>query len=206
MKQQIDLYHPTLRRRRAVFSARSMARGLGFACLGLMAIYAYPAWQVTRLEAHTEALETQREAALERLVQLEELVPRREPSRLLASEVERLAGEVARRGELLETFRQRIDGERAGFSEHLAGLARQRVEGLWLTDLAVRDSGSSLEIGGSALRPELVPILVQRLAGEPVFEGASFGHLILEREVEEGTRIDFRLRTRSPDASDPSDS
>ncbi len=200
MKQQINLYHPTLRRRRPVFAARSMARGIALAALGLLVLYAYPAWQVAGLARHVEALEWQRAAALGRLAQLEERVPRREPSRLLASEVERLAGEVSRRGELLETFRGRVDDARTGFSEHLAGLARQRVEGLWLTDLAVRDAGSSLELGGSALRPELVPILVQRLAGEPVFEGASFGHLILEREDEAGRRVDFRLRTRSPDS------
>jgi len=198
MNQQINLYHPMFRRQRTVFAARSMARGLGLAVLGLLALYAFPAWRVAALEAETEGLAAQRETALGRLASLEALVPRREPSRLLAGEVERLEGEVARRGELLASFERRVQDRRGGFSRHLAGLARQRVEGLWLTDLAVRDGGASLEIGGSALSPELIPVLVQRLTAEPVFEGAGFGHLVIERDAQAGVRVDFRLQTRSP--------
>jgi Tfp pilus assembly protein PilN len=199
MKQQINLYQPMFRRIRPVFAARSMLRGLAFAILGLGSLYAYAAWQVHALQGEVDGLAGQRTVAVEQLTRLEQTVPQRERSRLLASEVERLEEEVERRRELIDVLAERVTGEAYGFSSHLAGLARQRVEGLWLTRLAIRDSGESLELGGSALRPELVPTLVQRLADEPVFEGATFRYLTLDRSDDERARIDFRLRTWSPE-------
>jgi len=192
--QQINLYQPIFRKQRRVFSARAMLTSLLVGLLGLAAIYGYGAWQLGGLEAEVARLVGERERAAARLVTLGRDLPARRPSQVLASEIDRLERRLAGRRALVAMLSGQIEaGHR--FSALLAGLARQRVEGLWLTGLRVAASGSELEIEGSATAPELVPRLVAGLAREPEFRGRRFRTLTIERPEEAPERIDFVLRT-----------
>lgn len=204
MNQQVNLYHPMFRRTRPVFSASALLQALAVTLVGLGLLYGYPAWQVHILEGEVAGLERQREATVASIADLDTSLPRREKSKLLASEVERLARQVGQRQALLELFTERVTGRSYGLSDYLEGLARQRVDGLWLTGLSVTSGGDALEISGTATSPELVPMLVRRLSDESAFDGASFSYLTLDRQPgderpEDGPLIDFTLRTWSPE-------
>ncbi|MCP5149357.1 MAG: PilN domain-containing protein [Ectothiorhodospiraceae bacterium] len=195
MRQQVNLYQPVFRRERRVLSARALAQCLGLAAIALAAVQGFAWWQVEGLRGQVRQLEQQQVLATERLSAAQGRVPRRDPSPLLERERARLERVVAGRSRILETLRGGDVEPSSGFSEILAGLARQRVPGLWLTAVRIQSGGRRLEIRGAALRPELVPVLVQRLSSEPVFVGMKFQTLRLDRTEEGEGRLDFVLRT-----------
>jgi hypothetical protein len=74
-----------------------------------------------------------------------------------------------------------IDGE-GGFAARLEALARQSVDGLWLTGMALRQDDVVLK--GRALQPQLIPVYVQRLDREPSLQGRAFKALEVVRPLE----------------------
>lgn len=201
MKQQINLFQPIFRRQRRVFSARAMLHAAAVVAVGLMLVYGYARWQVSSLESDVARLSQQRDAARTRLLALEQKIPTRHKSELLQAEVERLEREVAGKRDIVAAFDSGALGNQSGFSAYLEGFARQRVEGLWLTGFRIAEGGKWLRIRGSTLAPERVPVLVQRLAAEPVFSGMRFSTLRMERAGPHSERVDFVLQSAGDDSA-----
>ncbi|NIR28000.1 MAG: hypothetical protein GWN84_01425 [Gammaproteobacteria bacterium] len=196
MKQQVNLYQPIFRRERRVFSARAMLASVGMVLVGLLLIYGYARWQMYELRVELGRLDAQRRAATERLTGLDGVIPARAKSQLLEAEIARLEHELARKRRVAAALEAGVLGNTRGFSSYLTGLARQRVDGLWLTGLRISEGGERLIVSGRALSPERVPMLVQRLAGESAFVGLHFNTLQMERAGGgEGTGIEFVLGT-----------
>lgn len=199
MRQQVNLYQPIFRRQTPLFSARTMLQSLLLMVAVLGGIYGYASHEVHMLATHVQGLERQRGDAETRLLALESSLPKREPSRLLASEVEKATGDIAERVALVAMLSSPGDASGHGFSTHLEGLARQNVEGLWLTGLRLRRAGRDIVIRGTALDAALVPVLVQRLSDEPAFAGMRFAALTIDRSDATPEQVDFELRTRLED-------
>jgi hypothetical protein len=68
----------------------------------------------------------------------------------------------------------------------LRALARQSVNGVWLTGLTI--SGNDIGIEGSSVRADLVPRYISLLAGEAAFQGKSFGGLDITSLDEAATK------------------
>lgn len=196
MKQEINLYQPILRQRKKVFSARALLQASAVVVAGLLSLYGYSLWQVQSLQGELVGLQGQRDVAARRLAQLSaELLPTKHKSRLLEDEVARLSRELDVRHKVQALLTSGAYGNQGGFSEYLAGLARQRVDGLWLTGVAISEGRKDVEISGSALSPELLPMFVQRLAEERAFEGTRFETVRMVRPEADVSRVDFELRT-----------
>lgn len=190
MKQQVNLYQPILRRERKVFGAQAMLMSVLVAVAGLALLSGVLAWRLDLRQTDVVALERQAEALRARVARLEQQypVPRKDPT--LVAAVERLQKEVAGKRRFLEHFTELETG--AGLAPYLAALARQPVEGLWLTGLSVGPEG--VDLHGGATDPALVPRLIERLGQEPVFIGREFRGLQLRRRAE-GV-VEFELRSR----------
>lgn len=200
MKQEINLYQPILRQRKKVFSARALLQASAVVVVGLLSLYGYGLWQIQSLQGELAGLQGQRDVASMRLVQLsDELLPNRKKSRLIEGEVARLSRELEERHEVQALLTSGAYGNQGGFSEYLAGLARQRVDGLWLTGVEISEGRKDVEISGSALSPELLPMFVQRLADESAFEGTRFETVRMVRPEVDVSRVDFELRTSTGD-------
>ena len=61
-----------------------------------------------------------------------------------------------------------------GFSEYLKGLSEQTVPGLWLTHFSFQSEGTSMTLKGIALRPELIPRLIENLGNVKIYGGKTF--------------------------------
>jgi len=200
VKQEINLYQPILRQRKKVFSARALLQASAVVVVGLLSLYGYGLWQIQSLQGELAGLQGQRDVASMRLVQLsDELLPNRKKSRLIEGEVARLSRELEERHEVQALLTSGAYGNQGGFSEYLAGLARQRVDGLWLTGVEISEGRKDVEISGSALSPELLPMFVQRLADESAFEGTRFETVRMVRPEVDVSRVDFELRTSTGD-------
>jgi hypothetical protein len=68
-------------------------------------------------------------------------------------------------------------GNATGYSEYFRALARQHVDGLWLTGLAITGAGCDIGVRGRALDAALVPGFLGRLTKEKIMQGKAFGSL-----------------------------
>ena len=133
--------------------------------------------------------------AAQTLASAQAKLPAPQPSARLADEITRLTRAIGEREELVKVLSDRLDISQNGLARFLEGLARQRVDGLWLTGVSVADGGRDIVIKGQALQPQLIPVLVQRLADEASFEGVKFRELRMHRPDGNAGRIEFELRT-----------
>lgn len=91
----------------------------------------------------------------------------------------------------------------SGFSAYFSGLARNTVEGLWFSNVALSAGGEEMLLKGQAIEPELVPRLLQTLSAEQAFTGRTFRNVSFERQVmDTGSVVDFELRSARSDGVD----
>lgn len=181
MSQQINLIDPALRPRRDWLQFRVVAPAALASLAVVVATSAFLRWERQALEVREGAANAQLKATQERLQALAQSVGQRVGDPRLAAESELLATELRQRQEVLgELERGRSQGPR--FSEDLRGLARQTMDGLWLTAFAA--GGDSLEIRGRLLDSSLLPAYIHRLNAEPAFQGRHFDAL----DVSEGVQ------------------
>jgi len=200
MRQEINLYQEGLEGARDPAPAGRLLVLLASLAVLLALGWAFQWWRVQDLGAQREALaavKAEREAGI---AELERRFPKPQKSRLLEQEVERLAAELERKRRLADAIAGGELGDRRGFARYLEGLARQHVEGTWLTEVRIADGGRALALGGRALAAPLVPAYVQRLAGEEVFAGRAFSNLLIRRGEREAAEVVFSLRTPGVEA------
>ncbi|MEA5444958.1 PilN domain-containing protein [Gammaproteobacteria bacterium AB-CW1] len=204
MNQNINLYHPIFRRQRKIFSAETMLMMLGLLVLGLVLISTWSQWRYASLQDRIEQLEQQEAQALERLSQLQETLPPREPSPALRRAVEASEQELALKERALSVLDNGEIGRMDGFSEQLAALARQRLEPVWLTRIRIEGDSRHLRLDGRTQRASQVPVYLQRLSEEAVYRGTDFHTMRIDRrELDSGQRVlEFRLSTRPEDGEE----
>ena len=183
MAQQINLINPAFRSRKQPLAALAMVQALAAVFVGGLALYGYAIYQAAMLKP--AAAETDRQL-VERRSQLAELTRTLSPqggSKLLEEEIARVESRVASRRGVLGDLTAGVSAV-DGFAQYLSGLARQRVEGVWLTKVAIRASSGEVALEGRALNAERVPAYLGQLRRETVFAGRIVGELkITAREA-----------------------
>lgn len=175
MSQQINLYNPLLLKQKKIFSARAMAQALGLIALGLTAVYGYARYQVANLQTETEHAGKRHEAVQARLARISQQFGPRQKSAELEANIKRAEAELLALAEVQAALKQGGLVSTSGFSPYLKALARQAVEGVWLTGFSV--AGSEMAINGRTLKPGLVPDYIHRLSDEQVMQGRKFAML-----------------------------
>lgn len=199
MTQQINLYQPILRREKKVFSALTMLQLLFAFAVLMLVLFGFTRWQLGELEAEKARLARQEADLTGRVTQLSTLRARPE-SRELQRALEEAQRELALKERLVELMARRGAPAEAGFAEALAGLARQRVGGLWLTGIELHntDGARNVTLRGMTSRAELVPEFVQQLGEERAFQGLRFRRMRVH-QPDEGTSgvLAFELTTEA---------
>ena len=175
MSQQINLFNPTLQRQEKLFSAVAIVQALLVIGIGGMAMTAFMHYRVAGIERQAEAGRqqlVQREALLAKVAR--EFAPRKKDA-ALAQEVAEAEANLRVLQDAKDMLLRGDFGNALGYSVYLRGLARQSVDGVWLTRLTIAGDGIGIE--GNSVRAELVPRYIRLLAGEAAFQGKSFGGL-----------------------------
>ena len=177
MSQQINLFNPAFQPQKKILSANAMAAVLGVFVLCAVVTGVYGKVRVARLEAEVARGEQQVQAAQKRLeAATAEFAPRTKDGRLeaelAAAQAEhdalRRVADVIQRGDL---------GNTEGYAEYFRALARQSVDGLWLTGVTITGAGTEIGVRGRALDPALVPGYLARLRNERVLQGKPVGSM-----------------------------
>jgi len=199
MRQQVNLLAPMYRKQRALFSSRV---SIGICLLvgaALALIYLATIWRGSTVAGEYTRLVATRDTATRRVNDLAtQLQVQANPA--LEAEVAALSQERDRKAQALAALSLREAGGTTGFSPQFIGLARQRINGLWLTRIEL--SGAQLALQGVALSEELIPRYLRRLGGEEVFAGTSFQQARLDRAAD-GGELRFELRTQATGGGTP---
>lgn len=198
MNQQINLYQPMFRRQQKVFSAVAMVQILGVLVLVLALFYGYSRWSLQPFEQELAKVETGQRRLQSELDRLQASISAKTKSQLLEDEVQRLSRELEQKQRVARMISSGQFGNREGFVQLLEGLARQHINGLWLTRVALANGGKQLTLSGKANSSELVPLYIQRLSNESVFSGVSFNVLDIRRSDDEPGIVEFNLATQLP--------
>lgn len=183
MQLDINLFDPTLRPRKLLLPARQLVPALGAIALALIG---WAGWQSREaaLEAQMRVQLEARTAALQAEIrQLGDQLAARKVSpevqaRAAAREALRAARETA-----MGALRTESGTTPGGHARYLRALARQSIDGLWLTDVTVTGTGREIALRGRALTPELVADYLHRLGREDVLHGIAFNQLEFRRPV-----------------------
>jgi hypothetical protein len=195
--QQVNLYTEAFRPRREVLSlAHVLYATLGFILILAALSYALTYWSgalqndLDQSSVKLEAIRTQADALEARaaLVKRDESLVR--GNRLLREK-------ITAREEMLGTLGTVAVRESTGFSPFLVGLARYSLKSLWLTRIAVSDSGSSMILEGKTAEAKLVPEYLGSLNSEEVFSGRSFEMFDLSADESRAGQLHFLLQSKA---------
>jgi hypothetical protein len=192
--QQINLYQPLFRKRKIPFAAETVGKILAALVLVYVAVSGVFLLQVSGLDGRLEQTRANRDALEKRVAELREQLPSQEPSQVLEQRLKLLMGQRKMTLEVLAELNEEMERDVVPFSEYFTGLARQDMNGIWISSIRIGAAGEELQLGGGVSRPELVPKFLTRLSDEPAFKGRTFQVLQLNRKEQEPF-IEFQLLT-----------
>ncbi len=195
MTQQVNLLQGEFSNLALPFFAETLVPALGAILAVLMLIYGYSLWKTWAPERRVTSLEASKKSQANLLEELKRRKENRQPDSALAAEVFALDHAVGGKNRLPEALTSHGLANREGFSEHLLGLARRRVDAVWLKRIQITAGGRSMALAGSALSPEAVPQFIEELAPEPAYVGREFQALLMQVPETGPPVIDFALST-----------
>jgi Tfp pilus assembly protein PilN len=184
VSQQINLYNPIFLKQKPYFSAVAMLQALALVTSGSLAIYAYEAKQNRTLARVLADTEQQVLARRDQMVAFSKQFSEQGASRALLADVQSTEARLQERKALLDDVHTGAGGDTQGYSRYLRGLARQNVQGLWLTGAEIGGKANQIVIKGRALDSALVPTYIRALNREEPFTGRTVSELRLAAKTE----------------------
>jgi hypothetical protein len=186
MTQNINLFHAGLRHVRPKLSFALLTRCVAGGAALILVLYAFVQFQVTSLNGELRRVQEQLKAEQQDALKVAGQRSASKPDPQLEAEIAKLQGELKQAQQTMSALNAGNFGDRKGFAQYLNAFSRQSIDGIWLTGFSIT-GGGDIEISGRTLRPDLVPVYIQRLNEEEVLAGRSFAHLEMKRPETETT-------------------
>ena len=205
MLQQVNLYEPIFREDHKLFSATAICAGLGVVAVGLAAITAFSWWRVQSLDRQLLAVHAQETTQKRLTADADAIVDLAQSHDTIEIHLKAMAVELGRRQQALRYLRggdsvgssDAVQAHR-GFAGRMTALARQQLDGLWLTGATFVAGSGSFELTGAAVSADLVPIYLERLANEPAIAGTRLQSIeIRQPKKPDGAAIEFTVSTET---------
>lgn len=194
MTQQINLYNPDLIPRQHPFSTIGLAIMLAVAVAGMLLIQIYSLYTKDQLEQDSAVISELLQRENGQLEKIRTLLAQRPHDPQLAAETRGLEAELKARQEAVALLKAQAHGEdHRGFSPLFSALARQIVDGVWITGVAI-GAQREMALTGRALSGERVPHYLQKLKNEPALRGHTFDQF----EIVPGATVQGRSTSYTP--------
>lgn len=179
MSQQINLFNPIFLKQEKLFSAVTMAQGLGVIALAVLAFAGYSTYRSTQVANEAKAAAAQLKTTQENLVKMVDKTKPVPANKTIADDILKAESRLRASQQIL-AFVQNGDFKGGKtYSSFLRAFANKAMPGVWLTGFSLGDGGNEIEIVGRALQPALVPAYIKSLNSEGAFAGKSFGSMVL---------------------------
>lgn len=189
MSQQINLFNPALLRKRDWFALSNIVLGAGVLVALAMGTGFFVRGGLPELQARAMNGETQLKAMREQVLVLGKRVAERKTDPRIEQELASTRMVAKAHGEVLQTLRHQLSAEEPQFADYLRGLARQSMDGLWITGFTWNSGGDGLQLRGRTIDPALLPEYIRRLNREPAFRGQSFSALNVAEGKPDGDEV-----------------
>jgi hypothetical protein len=186
MTQNINLFHAGLRHVRPKLSFALLTRCVAGGAALILVLYALVQFQVSSLNRELRRVQEQLKAEQADALKVAGQRSASKPDPQLEAEIAKLQGELKQAQQTMSALNAGNFGDRKGFAQYLNAFSRQSIDGIWLTGFSIT-GGGDIEISGRTLRPDLVPVYIQRLTEEEVLAGRSFARLEMKRPETETT-------------------
>ncbi|MDH3533305.1 MAG: hypothetical protein OEO82_10270 [Gammaproteobacteria bacterium] len=194
MNQQINLYQVQYRPQMRIFPAGFMLKATGIALFAMLVLFGFAQQRIDGIEQELEIVARQEAVALERLQSVGPLINAVTGETNWSQQLDDSLRMLAERQAVLNLIQGSALGDTQGFSRHLRALARQDIEGIWLTHIALSALGDKTRLEGRAIRAELIPLYVQDLTAEAPFAEQRFHHFQIDSPVDdEGSALKFSM-------------
>lgn len=177
MTQQINLFNPLFLKQQKYFSAMTMLQAMLVVVLSMAVFYGYQYMQFSKLDLQVKESEQAFEKQKLQLAAVTATLPQTQALTAMEQQSKDLQAAIATRQALLQILSSADAGKSSGYTTYLNALARQVVDGLWLTSVQIGENGSDLEITGRASHPDLIPVLIRKYRVEPALRGRQFESL-----------------------------
>lgn len=177
MRQQINLYNPAFEEKKKLFGAFALTQALVLLVAGVLALTVYAQRSVAELEKQADAGAARGAKKKAQLAMVAVEFAPRSNSPELASQVADAEAQLASLKRITDVIDRGELGNANGYSEYFKALARQHVDGLWLTGLAITGAGCDIGVRGKATDPALLPGFLSRLTREKIMQGKAFGSM-----------------------------
>jgi hypothetical protein len=181
VSRQINLFNPAFEEQKQVFAAVTMAQSLGMLLAGVVGLCIYASARVTDLQNQANAGAKQLEKMQARLAGVSGEFAPRAKSAALATELAQAEQQLAALHKVAGVLERGELGNTQGYSDYFKALARQNVDGLWLTGVSIAAAGNEIGVHGRALDPTLLPGYLSGLTREKAMQGKAFGSLQINR-------------------------
>lgn len=192
--QQVNLYQEELRTQKLNYSASTLLQ------LGLILIVVFSAasgFKYFQLKQHQASLveqQNKQKVAMDELQKIQAELTLRKRDSTLARLISERTKELANKQKVIGILSRDEFGNTKGFIEHVTGLARQRIDGLWLTQIRIADGGTDVTLRGTTAKSALLPKYLQKLSAEKAFTGTEFQSLLMARQQKKTQWLDFSLQ------------
>lgn len=198
MDQQINFYQAEFRSERQIFSATALLKACAVIVLASLLTYVFALQQLGNIESQLQIVSSQESAAIERLQNFRPLISGVSGQKTWPERLEDATRSLEEKRLVLSLVQGSALGDTQGFSRYLSSLANQDTDGLWLTFISLSAMGDKTRLEGQALRAELVPAYLQRLAEEPPFAKQRFHQFQIDGpESPTGGVITFSLNSEA---------
>ena len=184
MSQQINLFNPLLEKRKNYLSAQTMAQALGLMLAAGLALAYYGQRQLATLEQQALAGKAELRASELRKVQVGSAFAPRVKDKNLELDIARAEAERQSLQQVQLILQRGEFGNTRGYSPYFRAFAHSRIDGLWLTEVAIVGAGNAIGLKGRVLSAGLLPRYINGLAGQPVLKGKTFARLEMGAQQE----------------------
>jgi len=185
MIQQVNLYLPEFRPQSDWLGSASMLRAIVILLIVLVLLAAWDRWRLSGVAEARAGLEASLVVLTRDTEALERQIAQQGASSQQQRELEAHQAQLRQSRDMLGFLRGVALGNNIGFSGHLVDLSRASFEGLWLTEIALRDGGQHVYLEGRAEHSAMVPDYVGRFSvGGSALRGKHFQRLLGSRRDE----------------------
>lgn len=201
--QQVNLYQDELKKQKLNYSA---AMTLQLSAIILIVFSVVAGYSSIQLQQRKQALQEHQQLQKQAMADLQKIqqeLSLRKKDFVLSKRLADKTRELGNKQKVLGILSQDEFGNTKGFVEHITGLARQRVEGLWLTRLRIAEGGTDIALHGTTSKSSLLPRYLQKLSAEKIFSGTEFKSLVMVRQKKKPQWLDFSLQNKRVDEDNP---
>jgi Tfp pilus assembly protein PilN len=172
--QQINLYTEAFRPQKVVLSLAQILLITSCTIIVVVVATLFLNANLAKLEKRSQHEKLRIDKLSSQLVILEEKAKLLRQDDSLMAANQRLSKKLGARRQMIEMLDSVVVKDDEGFSNILLSLARQKTEGLWLTNIQLGASGKNMTIEGTTLNANAVPAYLQNLRQENGFIGRAF--------------------------------